>query len=144
MRNILLWDKIMSQLEAGEFGPAPTYKVDPVETAIAVGETFAQAEMPMGIYSDPFLDLNVSWIELEHNLVLMAEDGLIRADFNSKSVANVQLTDKGRRLFAVRNEGERLSSPVNSFVRKANLEIPKLVFPVFAIGAVIWMGLGLL
>ncbi|MEL6574149.1 MAG: hypothetical protein AAFQ64_21090 [Pseudomonadota bacterium] len=145
MRNILLWDKILKQLQSGAYGPAPTYARHSL-IASAVG-SFDLVDAPIASDLetffgrpdfDPLADLEVSWTEAEHNLMLMADDGIITADFTAKAVSNVRLTDKGRRTFELRNDGNRLSSPISHLSIRTSTAFNRLAFPLAASAVVLW------
>lgn len=139
MRNILLWDQILGQLNAGTYGPAPTYTQPTVDVAAFGADELPDLPVPWRANLDPVADLEVSWTELQHNLTLMLDDGVITAQETARAFSNVRMTEKGRRMFALRDEGERYSRPMRHQVKQAGFGLSRLAFPAFAVIVLAWM-----
>lgn len=137
MRNILLWDKILTQLHSGAYGPAPSYAQRLTDTLAFGANEFLNADVLGRADRDPFQDLQVSWTELEHNLSLMADDGVITADFGHKEIKNVRLTEEGRKVFAMRDDGQRYSQPIKHIANETNSILARYGFPLFGAAALV-------
>ncbi|MEL6377139.1 MAG: hypothetical protein AAFQ04_08090 [Pseudomonadota bacterium] len=130
VRDIVLWDRILNQLQSGAYGTAPSY-----------GQVL-ELEGPSCAEIDPSTDLDVPWDELEYNLALMHEDEIITADFSHRAISNVQLTERGRRLSDLNDEIERHSHPVRHMAKRINTFAPLFALPLFGLGLAALFALG--